>query len=381
MMRAAPAVFLAGTLVAGALVALRAGEDDATRRRLQSLQQETARLKREMESLAGRERGLLGEMARLDAEIAFERARLEEASVGLQSTQARFEARERACGQLEGELAERAPLAAQRIRALYEHGEASLLPRLVLPAEDVTGLDGLRYASYLARRDARQIADWRATSLRLKGEQSSLTTERQHLAAERDEASRSAAALDRARLEREALLNRIRNDREQRQAAIGELDAAAASLARVVEALDDQASPVALDVRKFRGLLDWPSEGKVTATFGNVIHPRFKTELPHPGLDIDASEGSSFRAVFDGRVAFAAPLHGYGLTVVVDHGNGVATVYAHAGVLVVEPGDAVVRGQPLGQVGDSGSLRGPYLYFELRVAGKPEDPANWLRQR
>jgi septal ring factor EnvC (AmiA/AmiB activator) len=85
--------------------------------------------------------------------------------------------------------------------------------------------------------------------------------------------------------------------------------------------------------------------------------------------------------VFDGRVVFAAALHGYGLTVVVDHGGGVVSVYAHAGVLLVEPGQEVARGQDLGRVGDTGSLRGPYLYFELRVAGKPTDPAAWLRRR
>jgi murein DD-endopeptidase MepM/ murein hydrolase activator NlpD len=134
-------------------------------------------------------------------------------------------------------------------------------------------------------------------------------------------------------------------------------------------------------VKAFRGLLDWPAEGSVTAGFGPMVHPRFKTTVPHPGLDIDAPEGSPFRAVFDGKVAYAAALHGYGLTVVVDHGQGVASVYAHAGVLEVAVGDAVARGQELGRVGDSGSLRGPYLYFELREGGKPCDPRGWLRAR
>jgi septal ring factor EnvC (AmiA/AmiB activator) len=112
-----------------------------------------------------------------------------------------------------------------------------------------------------------------------------------------------------------------------------------------------------------------------------MVHPRFKTTVPHPGWDIEAPEGSPFRSVFDGRVAYAAPLHGYGLTVVVDHGQGVASVYAHAAALVVAAGENVARGQELGRVGDSGSLRGTYLYFELREGGKPSDPGRWLRPR
>jgi len=90
---------------------------------------------------------------------------------------------------------------------------------------------------------------------------------------------------------------------------------------------------------------------------------------------------TAVRYALDGRVAYAAPLNGYGLTVVVDHGNGVVSIYAHAGVLLVSTGDAIVRGQELGRVGDSGSLRGAYLYFEMRETGKPVDPSTWLRRR
>jgi murein DD-endopeptidase MepM/ murein hydrolase activator NlpD len=162
---------------------------------------------------------------------------------------------------------------------------------------------------------------------------------------------------------------------------LSELEAAAKNLGRIVESFEDAPAHVGLDVRKFRGLLDWPAEGVVSAKFGTVVHPRFKTQVPHPGLDIEAPDGQPFRTIFDGRVAYASPLNGYGLTVVVDHGNGVVSIYAHAAVLLVEVGENVVRDQELGRVGDSGSLRGPYLYFEMREAGKPVDPSSWLRRR
>ena len=103
--------------------------------------------------------------------------------------------------------------------------------------------------------------------------------------------------------------------------------------------------------------------------------------MPHPGLDIDGRAGADIRCIFDGRVVFSSWMRGYGLTAIVDHGGGFLSVYAHASVLLVEAGERVVRGQSLGKIGDTGSLRGPFLYFELRVDGEPTDPERWFRPR
>jgi septal ring factor EnvC (AmiA/AmiB activator) len=256
-----------------------------------------------------------------------------------------------------------------------------LLARAIAPLESTEGLDGFRYATYLSHRDASQLAAWRAAAAELTVERTRLTGEREKLATLQTVASRKEAELTAGRASRASLLTRIRGDRAQHEQAFGELEEAARNLGRLVESFEGATSRVGLDVRKFRGLLDWPAEGVVSAKFGRVVHPRFKTEVPHPGLDIDAPEGKPFRTIFDGRVAYAAPLNGYGLTVVVDHGNGVVSIYAHAAVLLVETGENVIRGQELGRVGESGSLRGPYLYFELRDAGRPVDPSSWLRRR
>jgi septal ring factor EnvC (AmiA/AmiB activator) len=264
---------------------------------------------------------------------------------------------------------------------MYKRGPAGLLARVISPLEIGSGLDGFRYAAYLSQRDAEQLAAWRSASRFLASEREHLTIERARLASQQAEVSRKEGDLLNGRAARASLLARIRGDKQQHEKAFGELEDAARSLGHLVDSFEEAPSHVALDVRKFRGLLDWPAEGAVSASFGTVVHPKFKTQVPHPGLDIDATEGAPFRAIFDGRVAFAAPLNGYGLTVVVDHGHGVVSVYAHAGVLLVESGQDVLRGQDMGRVGDSGSLRGAYLYFEMRDGGRPIDPSAWLRRR
>jgi septal ring factor EnvC (AmiA/AmiB activator) len=373
------ALVVAAAMLAGSLEAAEGGDDRA--KRLSTLQNEMMRLQREMAGLDARERSVLGDVTRMDTEIALRRTQLEDVSLRLKDTEERLAGSERELASIQAEQAVRAPRLATRIREVYKRGPAGLLARVLGPLEGAESLDGFRYASYLSRRDASQLAAWRASSIRLASEREVLGAERERLSALRTESSRRESELSASRASRASLLARIRGDREQHQQALGELEDAARNLGRLVESFGDQPAHAVLDVRKFRGLIDWPADGPVSAKFGSVIHPKFKTAVPHPGLDIDAAEGQPFRSVFDGRIAYAAPLSGYGLTVVVDHGNGVVSIYAHAQVLVVEAGQDVARGQELGKVGDSGSLRGPYLYFELRQAGHPVDPAAWLRPR
>lgn len=370
-----------GLIVAAGGPWLHARADTARARRLDALQDEMRRLQGEITGLAMRERGLLGDVARMDAEIALRRAELEAVALRLRDTEEKLAGSERELGLISAGQARRAPRLAARLRELYKRGPAGLLARAIGPLESSDGLDGFRYATYLSRRDAGQLAAWRAAARALAEERATLSLERARLSSLRSYATRKEAEITAGRASRASLLRRIRGDREQHEQAFGELEEAARNLGRLVDSFEDAPTHLGLDVRKFRGLLDWPAEGVVSSKFGTIVHPRFKTQVPHPGLDIDAAEGKPFRTIFDGRVAYAAPLKGYGLTVVVDHGNGVVSIYAHAAVLLVEAGDKVVRGQDMGRVGDSGSLRGPYLYFELREAGRPVDPASWLRRR
>jgi septal ring factor EnvC (AmiA/AmiB activator) len=356
-------------------------QSDTRARRLITVRTEMQRLEAELFGLSARERSVLGDVTRMDTEIALRRAQLEEVTLRLRDTESRLETSERGLASITAERARRAPVLAARLRELYKRGPVGMLARTLTPLGTSSGLDGFRYASYLSRRDAARLASWRDMSSQLADEREALSVERARLAALRSEAARRESALTEGRAQRAALLARIRGDREQHEKAFGELSEAAKNLGRLVDALDDATAHTGLDVRTFRGLLDWPAAGPVSARFGTLVHPRFKTEVPHPGWDIDAPEGQPFRTIFDGRVAYAAPLSGYGLTAVVDHGNGMVSIYAHAGVLLVEPGQDVERGQELGRVGDSGSLRGPYLYFEMRDGGRPVDPAPWLRHR
>jgi septal ring factor EnvC (AmiA/AmiB activator) len=264
---------------------------------------------------------------------------------------------------------------------MYKAGPERELRKLV-GGETVDGYwTGLRYASYLNERDARVLRAYRADAVVVTDERERLLATQSELDQVRRELVQAQSRLQQSSRQRTRLLEEIRQDKSKRETALVELEQAATQLARLVRSLDSGDSGPALDVRKFEGLLDWPAAGRATAGFGQVVHPKFKTSVPHPGLDIEGAFGDPFLSVFDGTIVFAGWMRGYGLTAIVDHGGGLLSIYAHASVLLVSPGETVLRGQRLGVIGDTGSLRGPFLYFELRIDGKPTDPARWLRPR
>jgi murein DD-endopeptidase MepM/ murein hydrolase activator NlpD len=115
-------------------------------------------------------------------------------------------------------------------------------------------------------------------------------------------------------------------------------------------------------------VLRWPLQGAVQSRFG----PRGRRH--HDGIDIDGRMGDPIRAAAAGRVRFSGSWGAYGKTVVVDHGDGVSTLYAHASDLEARPGEQVRAGETIARVGRSGNARGPHLHFEVRLQGRPVDP-------
>lgn len=128
------------------------------------------------------------------------------------------------------------------------------------------------------------------------------------------------------------------------------------------------------------GQLSWPVQGQITSTFGQRVHPVFKTKMMHTGMDIRAPRGTPVRAAGPGEVLFAGWLRGYGQVIIIDHGNNLSSVYAHLSSMSVREGSAVKKGQTIGAVGSTGTATGAHLHFEVRVGGDARDPMRYLRK-
>lgn len=132
---------------------------------------------------------------------------------------------------------------------------------------------------------------------------------------------------------------------------------------------------------QFSGSMAWPvpSSSRITSSFGWRVHPIFKTKKFHTGIDIGAPSGAAIVAAASGTVISASYRGGYGNTVLIDHGEGVVTLYAHqrAGGMKVSAGEKVDKGQRIGTVGSTGYSTGPHLHFEVRVNGTPKNPMSY----
>jgi septal ring factor EnvC (AmiA/AmiB activator) len=393
----------AGFLLAGLLLQAAAAPAGATPRqqptgagpaapgrqeRFDALLKEIALLKADLEKIQRQERGMLGEMDRLAVEgalrsreaarLASERAR---ATAELDRTR-----RERARVQQEVEAGERD--LARRLRQLYIHGKQRDVRFLLAVARPVDLLRGVAYLDVMASRQGAAVSALQDARVRAATLESALASQVDSLQRLESEQRDEAAALAAARERSAGLLRAAREDGDTHRRAIAELSRAAEELESAIVAglrgapVPEDSATGWVDPGSLRGVLPWPVPGRVKVPFGDIVHPRFRTVTPHPGLDIETDPGAPVQAVLGGRVVFSRRFAGYGNTVLLDHGGRYLSVYARAAVLSVAEGEDVVPGQKLGVAAETGPDGGaPLVYFELRHEGKTMDPAGWLKRR
>jgi septal ring factor EnvC (AmiA/AmiB activator) len=244
--------------------------------------------------------------------------------------------------------------------------------------------------------DLAQLTEFGETAERLTERQQAVARGRRELLGLRRAVEAERSALNEEAARRRALLAEVRDDRATHERMAAELEDASRRLEALVSQLTRRLAarpaavkpsepagprPPAIGLGALRGQLPWPAEGRIVAGFGRQVHPRFGTETFRRGVDIEAEEGAPVRAVYAGTVLYRGWLKGYGNLIILDHGSGYYTLYAHASELLVAEGDRVRAGQGIARVGDTGSLEGSRLYFEVRYQGRPEDPEQWLRRR
>lgn len=221
-----------------------------------------------------------------------------------------------------------------------------------------------------------------------------------------DEEDRQAEILDQQKEKQRSLLADLGEKKDNQEKEVARLDGlkadAAAAAAQAQALMDDinvqiqdfeehkqglEADAAALEKElaarpvtgeKPSGKLMRPVPGSVTSGFGYRIHPIFGTKKLHTGWDFHASYGDPIHAAADGVVVSAGPRGGYGNAVVIDHGGGMATLYAHQSKVAVSSGQHVSKGQVIGYVGCTGYCTGPHLHFEVRINGRPVDPTPYM---
>jgi septal ring factor EnvC (AmiA/AmiB activator) len=297
-------------------------------------------------------------------------------------------------------------LLARRLRHLYEFGPAREL-EFVLSAES--------FAQLVTRWDfLMRVADQdRGILLGITAEKQRIETNQARLDATHLNVDRTLTArereqkrLDQLAAQKKKSVTQIQTQRKDYEAAAAELERTAQRIAALLAELErkrreeeearkraeagqppapGQVAPSPLapyegEFAKARGQLTWPLHGVVVGRYGNETNPKFGTVTFNNGIDIQAGMGEPVRAVAAGRVDFASDDYGsYGQMLILNHGSGYYTLYAHLSDVVVARGASVAAGQVIAKAGDSGSLKGTVLHFEVRKGRQSLDPLGWLR--
>ncbi|MFB3896132.1 MAG: murein hydrolase activator EnvC [bacterium] len=276
----------------------------------------------------------------------------------------------------------------KRLRRVYFSGKYSFWRILFTGQNYADILLRYRYNRVMAYTDARYILLTNLESKKIQKQQFDLSELDRSERIQQQELLRTKQAYLNEQSNKTAFLSKVRNDRTTYDKTITELKEAAQKLESIITELRRQSVPTVdytYNGEPFSALknrLIWPvSEGKIINHFGRQKVPGGESEVVLTGISIRASVDTPVEAVHAGKVIFADWLAGYGNMIIIDHGKQYWTTYAHLKEMFVSKGHDVTRQQTIGSVGDTGSLIGPQLYFEIRKDGKAVDPESWLINR
>jgi murein DD-endopeptidase MepM/ murein hydrolase activator NlpD len=398
---------------------------DEAKSQLRAVEKRKAVELSDLERIDARSAQLEAELADLGRKLANAEDELAESQAQLQRTTQRLTAVESKLADTRKRLAEGREAFAARARSTYMYGGRAGW------AHVITGMDsleefqrGLKYARTVLHNDQRQVE--RISALETVVQRTTVELgllQDEHAAQRRVDAQRRDAAATIV-AQREAVAAKVEAEADKRRLVIAQLEADEESYVALVGDLRSQSRRIAAELRRraaqerarlaaeaaaearrvaaaqrsrttaaapsggggsgstapttSTGALQWPASGPKTSGYGWRTHPIFGTKRFHAGIDIGAGHGAQIVAAASGVVVSAGAQGGYGNTVVIDHGGGLATLYAHQSSYAVSSGQRVSRGQVIGYVGSTGYSTGPHLHFETRVNGAPRDPMGYF---
>ena len=358
-------------------------EADRLSKEVQALDQQIASIQGRIDGLAGDVASATERTNRLKVEISALHAQISAHQADIDATQAEYE-HQRA-------------LLNERIQTTYKNSDF-LYFELLLDSRNIEDfITRTTMVQRVIKSNEELARDLKATRISIEKAKAGLEREMQAVESKRAEAEAEENRLRDLRSQHQAALNAQKAAQDQKASLVAENTANAARLRALAEAEEAESKKIARELYGtgsgyFAGVMAFPVPGwEQTPTggsaFGWRIHPIFGDRRFHAGVDFGSSavgkniNGAPIVSAGAGRVIFTGWRSGYGNTVIVDHGNGVTTLYAHqqSGGIKVSSGEHVEKRDRIGTVGSTGNSTGPHLHFEVRINGDPVDPMGYLK--
>ncbi|NOT34728.1 MAG: peptidoglycan DD-metalloendopeptidase family protein [Candidatus Eisenbacteria bacterium] len=366
----------------------------AKRRELESIRRQAQESREQAKRLKGRETQAVGQLRRTERDLNSTRRRLSDLRVRgrrldtqLEATRADLQLNIQTLGSQRSRLR-------RRLRQIYQFGPTRDLELLLSSQSFAQLLSRWDFLLMVAEQDRVMMEEVRARKDVVEILEGRLEKHLQQVDRNKLQTNKESERLARQRAERQGTVQEIQTQRLAYEAAAVELERTAKAISGLLARLERQRReseekarvegrevvPYTGDFARGQGQIDWPARGALIGTFGPEKHPRFNTTVQNNGIDIQVPLGTPVRAVAKGRVDYTNSDYAtYGQMIIVNHGDGYYTLYAHLSEISVATGVEVNPGQAIGRSGDSGSLKGAVLHFEVRRGGAALDPQNWLR--
>lgn len=356
-------------------------DPEETRARLEQLEQDIARITREQRSREQERDALQNTLRQSEEQLGRLRKAQTRTRAAITDTRAQVAGLRTQIEALELASAGQREAVAAEVRAAFKSGENDQL-QLLLSEDDPQQLARmLAYYRYILGARARLLDEYRLTLQSLENLQRQLDRRQNELDSQSRDLSAQERELLRTRETRREVLAQIEKALQDSAATLAAREQDRARLESLLAQIDRALAQLIPQegVEPFsaaRGRMPWPVDGRITTRFGAS---RNLGKMRWQGVRMAAEPGSTVTAIHHGRVVYADWLRGSGLLLVIDHGDGYMSLYAHNQSLLRDVGDWVTAGAPVSTVGDSGGQSEPGLYFEIRRNGKPTDPQQWCR--
>lgn len=278
----------------------------------------------------------------------------------------------------------------KRVRDIYINGRLSYLD-VVIGSKDFSDFaNRLEVLKRIIDSDINLISEIKKERAQIEAHKKKLEEDRAKLVDLEKAALAKQAEIEQKKAERNVVFQKAQNDRAVAMQAIEELNASSAQISAMLK--ERQAARAAAAAAAAQaagqgssytwvqgtGQLGWPVSGEITSPYGYRVHPIWGTTIYHSGIDIGVDEGTPVHAADSGVIVWSGWMGGYGYAVVIDHGNGLSTLYGHNSELAVDEGQSVSKGQVVAYAGSTGNSTGPHVHFEVRENGDPVDPMGYL---
>jgi septal ring factor EnvC (AmiA/AmiB activator) len=377
-------------------------DEDRQRKELESIRKQAAEKRKRAQELKAREGRVLRELRSTERQLKTTTTNIKQLSARELELQRQLEATRAELARSRSQLSDQRGLLATRLRNLYKYGRARELEFFLSARSFAQLLARWDFLIRVARQDRRTLLGITEQKERIEWNETRLDETHAQVDRNLDKKTEEQKRLDRLAAQKKQSVSRIQTERKEYEAAAAELEKTAKRIQQLLADLERRRreeeerrraqaqtpgaeppkplTPYEGEFEKGKGQLDWPLRGELVGRFGNEKHPRFGTVTFNNGIDIRATPGENVRAVARGRVDFTSSDYGsYGQMIILNHGSGYYTLYAHLADASVSRGQEIAAGQVIGRAGDTGSLKGTMLHFEIRKGRQSVDPLGWLR--